>query len=72
MNTLAMWSRLIPRLGIGRVLAENLQPFAVIATGQNIENITGIKNPGGETRVQTDETWLGQLSIFPFPLLRSW
>ena len=35
---LAMWSRLTPRLGIGLVFAENLQPFAVIAIGQNIEN----------------------------------
>ena len=36
-----MWSRLSPRLAIGLVLAENLQPFAVIADGVNIENIVG-------------------------------
>ena len=65
-----MWSRLTPRLGIGLVFAENLQPFAVIAIGQNIENITGIKNPRqfGEPRAGESLCFpIAYLPLLPFP-----
>lgn len=74
MNTLAMWSRLTPRLGIGLVLATNLQPLAVIAIGQNIENITAHnkakKNPRqiGEPRVGESLCFpIAYLPLLPFP-----
>lgn len=62
-----MWSRLTPRLGIGRVLAKNLQPLAVIATGQNIENITGTQKTLAGRPGSNGRNFVGSAQYF-FPL----